>query len=136
MSIWRQHADRRELCLLKIRFREFFLDEFIIDRAELAAVDAFQAADTFRAVGSLIHFDIDRAVLPTFVAQRAFVLKRDHLEEANLVEQGKDRPEWTCGPAERAFAYDHPDQKQDQNREFPGEQETELAPDVRADGCQ
>lgn len=124
------------LSFLKIWFWEFFLDELVVDGAEFAAVDAFQAADTFRAVGPLINFDIDRAVLPAFVAQCAFIIKRDHLEKADLVEQGIDCPERTGGPAERAFAHDHPDYEKDQNREFPGEQEAELPPDIRADSSQ
>jgi len=119
-----------ELCLLKIRFWEFFLDELVIDRAEFAAVDALQAADTFRAVGPLINFDIHRAILPAFVAQCAFILERDHLEETDLVEKGKDRAQRTCGPAKRPLAHNHPDDEQDQERDFPGKQESELPPNI------
>jgi len=57
-----------ELSFLKIWIWEFFLDELIADSAEFAAVDAFQAADTFRAVGPLINLDIHWAILPAFVA--------------------------------------------------------------------
>ena len=121
---------------MKIRLGEFFLDKLIIDRTKLAAVDAFQATDTLRAVGFLVYFDIDRTILPAFVAQGALILIRDHSEEANPVEQGKDRTKRTRGPAEWAFAHNHPNQKQDQNRKFPGEQETKLSSDIWADGRQ
>lgn len=107
------------LSFLKIWIWEFFLDELVVDGAEFAAVDAFEAADAFRAVGPFVNFDIDRAVLPAFVAQCAFIVKRDHLEKADLVEQGIDRPKRTCGPAERTFARDHPYDEKDQNRDFP-----------------
>ena len=71
---------------MKIRIWEFFLDELIADSAELAAVDAFQAAHTFRAVGPLINLDVYWAVLPAFVAKCAFILERDQLEETDLIE--------------------------------------------------
>ena len=122
--------------MLEVGGGEFFFDEFVFDGPEFAAVDAFQAANAFRAVGSLIDFDIHRAVFQAFVAQRAFVFVSDHPEKADLVEQSKDRTKRAGGPAERPFADDHPDDKQDQNPHFPGKQEPELPPDIRTDGRQ
>lgn len=124
------------LGFLKIWFRELFLNELVIDSPKLAAINAFQTADTFRAVGPLINFDVDRAILPAFVAKGAFILKGDQPEKADLVEQSKDRSQRTCCPAEGTFAHYHPDNEQDKNRGFPGEQEAQLTSDICADGRQ
>jgi len=74
------------LRFLEIWIWEFFLDELVVDGAERAAVDAFEAADAFRAVGSFVNFDIHRAVLPAFVAKSAFVVVDSHTKKADLVE--------------------------------------------------
>lgn len=71
---------------LEVGFGDFFPDELVADSTEFAAVDAFEAAHTFRAVWALVYFDVHRAIFPAFVAKGAFLIVHDHSEKADFVE--------------------------------------------------